>query len=201
MTNEAPDDNAARCPTGGAFSASDDLRLLHGARARVAPEHMAAVFATTPDAIAARLRDLCRGEPDHASISAAIVARANGPLSAPLTAVEPFSAVRMPSGAEAAVRPAQALCEDASCGCVACQWFDNSAEAMCEIADQLGTIQAAALIIVTADPDEPGNPDAHSIRLISFGREAGVLAAALETVAEDEESDDEPEAAPALWVN
>lgn len=49
-----------------------DLRLLHGARAGVSPEHMAAVFGTTVEDLDGRLRTLCGGEPEAISLTAAI---------------------------------------------------------------------------------------------------------------------------------
>lgn len=169
-----------------------DLRMLYGARYGVPLEHMAAALDSTPAAIADRLRDLCGGDPTEAALTEAILARCGGAGAASA----PSGLSGRPETPKATQRPAQALSGE-SCTCAACRWRDGTLAALAGYADDMSPIQAAALIIVTQDEDQPDNPAALSAQLLSFQREPGVLSGAIRSLRES--LDDAEEAAP--WLN
>ena len=81
------------------------------------------------------------------------------------------------------------------------QAYDRAAEALATIAGSLDRIEGAALVLVTADPDEPDDPSAREVRLVSFERDGGLLAQAFETMAASLDGGAIEEAAPAPRLN
>lgn len=81
------------------------------------------------------------------------------------------------------------------------RWHNRAAEALATIAGSLDRIEGAALVLVTADPDEPDDPSAREVRLVSFERDGGLLAQAFETMAASLDGGATEEAAPAPRLN
>lgn len=81
------------------------------------------------------------------------------------------------------------------------RWHNRAAEALATIAGSLDRIEGAALVLVTANPDEPDDPSAREVRLVSFERDGGLLAQAFETMAASLDGGAIEEAAPAPRLN